>query len=241
MRATRPLSLLVSLLLLGLPVLVAGAAPAVAAGTAYSSTVTMSMPTLAVFDRGFAIRGQVQVTNTADPDDMGALAGAEVELLRQWAGADRWVSVGTTTTNQDDTPTYTFRPTAKRNARWKVVYAGKDADPLQPLDYSVEPSATTKGQKVMRDLNARDVQRNGRIYLKGNVDPGWGGKVVYLQRKTCKRCTWKAFDKQRSTSTGGFRFHTPAPRDGSWYFRAKVPAAGSFTTSYSGVLRTWTY
>jgi len=240
MRPARLFSPLLALLLLAVPTVAVGAAPAAAAGATYSSEVTMAMPGLVVVDRAFVITGQVVVTGTGDPEDTGALSEAEVELWRRWAGQERWVQVATATTTADSTPSYTFRRTAERNAGWRVVYAGSEPDLLEdPFAPTVAGSESAREQRVMRDLNAGSVVEGGAVYLRGNVDPGWGERVVSLQRKTCGRCAWEVYDRQRTSGTGRFRFRTPAPPDGSWFYRARIPAAGWFTTSYSGVLRTW--
>lgn len=235
MRSTRLVTMLVSLAMLGLPALVLGAGPASATDYNYSSEVTIGDPGTRIYGGLVKIAGQVVVDDGAG--DTGAIPGATVALARQWAGSDAWEDLGTAVTD-DTTGTYTFTETAKANATYKVTYAGETrADGTDNFIFS--GSEMTRAVSVMRDLNAQELEKGNRLYFKGNVDPGWGGKVIKLQRKTCKSCAWKAYDKQLTGSTGSWKFRVGAPRTGSWYFRAKVAGTTDFITSYSAVLRTY--
>ena len=79
------------------------------------------------------------------------------------------------------------------------------------------------------------------LVFRGNVSPGHANKRVFIQKKNCKgeRCDWHRFATVRTNDKGGFHRQVPAPKDGYWYWRAKVKAHGGYGTSYSDVWRTF--
>jgi hypothetical protein len=62
-----------------------------------------------------------------------------------------------------------------------------------------------------------------------------------VQRKTCKSCAWKVYDKQRTGSNGSWKFQVAAPRNGYWYYRARVAGTTDYVTSYSTVFQAYSY
>jgi hypothetical protein len=237
MRSTRLLTMLVSLAMLGLPALVLTAGPASAIDYSYTSEVVIDDPGTRTYRSALVITGQVIADDGAGGG--GWVDGAPVTLFRQWKGAETWTEIGSTATSTVDGE-FVFNQVAEKNATYKVTYAGQTiAD--GPDNYIVAGSESQRSVYVARDLQATDVQKGNRLYLKGNVNPGWGGKVIKMQRKTCKSCPWKVYDKQRTGDNGSWKFRVGAPRNGFWYFRAQVAGTSDYLKSRSGVFRTYSY
>ena len=174
---------------------------------------------------------------TLDPNDQHwyAIPDATVELQRKLAGQSSYVTIDDTMPSGAD-GTFSFFTKATKNASYQLVYAGGSG----PAGMSFAPATSDPHNiKVSRDLNARSIEK-AKVYLAGNVDPGWNNKTVYLQKKACSSCAWKAYTKQKTTATGGFKFLTPAPKQGKWRWRAYVPAADGFVKSFTPVLVTYT-
>lgn len=234
MRFTRLVTMLISVALLGLPAFVLTAAPASAVETWATRVLIDRAPAKQLYGEGIRVSGLLQAQRPADGMWL-TVDGQTLQLEQRSAGSDTWAETGTQLTNASGEVEFSL--SARSNSTLRIVYDGGSYDET----LSLHPSESAeRASKVMRDLQAEDLKKNNRIYLKGNVNPGWGGKTITLQRKTCKSCAWKVYDKQRTGDNGSWRFHTPAPRRGSWYFRAKVAGTTEFVTSYSGRLRTWT-
>lgn len=92
-----------------------------------------------------------------------------------------------------------------------------------------------------RTIGSTIEDTGNKLVFRGNVSPGHANKRVFIQKKNCKgeRCDWHRFDVVRTNDKGGFHRRVPAPRDGYWYWRAKVKAHGGYGTSYSDVWRTF--
>ncbi len=231
MRFTRGLTVLLTGGLLALPVTV-GVGAASAAGpsarradTTLTSDVTVAVGR-AIHARRFQLVGQVVAHDTTD----FAVPEATVTLQRRLSGSTARVTLGTAVTGADGL--YHFRTTAVRNARYYAVYAGDDfAGPDGTI--TVSPSTGSRAVKVERNLHDRGVKSHGRLYLKGNVDPGWNRHRVTLQRRGCSSCAWHNVAAKKTTRTGAFTFRMRTRASGSWFYRARVKAAGHFTTSSS--------
>ncbi len=237
MRPVRFLALLLSAGLLGLPALVLGAGAASATDYSFPTTTILSASrSTAVYKDPLTLTGQIQVDG-GTPDSTGALTDATVTLLRRWRGTTTWRKLGTAVT--DSTGRYSFSQVARRNATYRVSYPGETRI-VGTNSYTFAPSTANATLFVARDLNARDIQpRPNHFYIKGNVNPGWGHKTVFLQRKTCRSCHWKGYAKQRTTSTGGYRFPVDFPRKGAWFYRVKVPATTPYIASFSQQFRAY--
>ena len=238
------LALLLGLALLGLPVLAAGSAsaaePCTPGPTCLATRVQIvGAPAKAVYKHTMTIIGRLDAQDPTT-QDYGWVSGQTVTLQRKLAGASDFTAIGDAVTG--DQGKVTFTTPASKNAQYQLVYAGGTyAFPDGSGSVDLAPSSSTPhGIQVYRDLHEHDVQKGGKIFLAGNVDPGWGGKSIYLQRKTCAKCTWKAYAKQQTSSTCGWQFRTPAPAHGSWYWRAYVPATSDYLKTTSAVLRTYT-
>lgn len=159
------------------------------------------------------------------------IADATLILERQLTTED--VFVGVDELQTDEQGGAVFFTKAAGNASYRVTFAGDETN----LPAESEPMTL----KVMRDFNASKVTKGRRIWLKGDVNPGWGKRKVILQRKTCGSCNWKKVRQQRTTASGGFKLRAAyPPLHKKWRFRAKLKATEEFVASVSAVLRTRT-
>lgn len=83
-----------------------------------------------------------------------------------------------------------------------------------------------------RNLNDNLVQRNGKLFMKGKVDPSYKRRIIVVQRKDCKSCGWHRVAKVRTSSTSRFSYQMGAPRKGAWFYRA-------FAKRYNGYGKSW--
>jgi hypothetical protein len=98
----------------------------------------------------------------------------------------------------------------------------------------------TRAIRVSRNPGAKVVKSAGKLYFKGNVDPGWARRYVTIQKKNCRGCGWKTYKKALTNRYGAYQARVYAPRTGYWYWRAYVPASSpTFAAAYSGVWRTY--
>ena len=238
------LALLLGLTLLGLPVLAAGSAsaaePCTPGPTCLATRVLIiKAPTKAVYKHTMTITGEVDAQDPSTTD-YGWVPGQTLTLQRKTGQGD-WTSIGDAVTSDVDGAA-TFLTPAVKNAQYQLVYAGGTYTfPDGSGSVDLAPSTSTpRGIQVYRDLHDRGVKQSGKNYLVGNVDPGWGGKTIYLQRKTCSSCAWKGYATQRTTSTGGWKFRVPSPKQGKWFWRSYVPATSDYLKSMSGVYYTYT-
>jgi len=75
-----------------------------------------------------------------------------------------------------------------------------------------------------------ELQADGVTYLP------YSGKVQ-LQKKACKRCSWKTVKKVKTDETGKYRTKIFVPQDGVWKWRVKVKASNGYGTTKGEV---WT-
>jgi len=80
---------------------------------------------------------------------------------------------------------------------------------------------------------------NGDLYFRTKVR-NYPDRLTYLEKKTCKRCTWRQVAKKRTTKHSIVKYPVGAPRNGRWYWRIKTPATKRFYVSYSDVWYTYT-
>jgi hypothetical protein len=237
----RPISLLLSSMLV-VPGLALVAGPASATSYAYDTTVVVNVSPTAttVYDTPIALTGSVSYVQDPSTGVVDPVSGESVTLQRQWRGSKTWTTVDTATT--DLSGAYEFDTTATRNAKYKVTFAGATVtdDPATGDTTTYAPSSATKNVFVSRKLNETTSHPAAHVYyFKGNVDPGWGNKTVYMQRKTCDTCAWKGYKSQRTTKSGAFKFRVNFPKKPGpiWYYRIKVPGGAQYITSYSQILQ----
>jgi hypothetical protein len=89
-----------------------------------------------------------------------------------------------------------------------------------------------------RHIHSEVVWRNGRLYLRGDVEDYYRQKVR-VQRSGCESCRWRRFDVVRTGRRGWFRSVIRAPRSGSTFWRAKVGASDGYGRSYSATWETY--
>ncbi|HEX6517041.1 MAG TPA: hypothetical protein VF049_15855 [Nocardioidaceae bacterium] len=242
MRIRRTVTALVSLGTAALPLLAVPPASATDY-TADTSTVILASRTDLAYHDTLVLKGAVQFVDETT-GEAHSLGGSQVTLSRQWRGSDAWRKIATTTTRlQDNVYVYTFKQTVTRNATYRVSYAGEtrtSPDGLNTVTFA--PSQASRKVWVGHKVTGRFVEpRPHHVFIKGTATP-YAGKVVYLQRKTCKACRFKAYDKVRTSRTGVFRFPVDFPRTRtSWWYRVKVPASTRYAVTYSKLFRAYAY
>ena len=90
-----------------------------------------------------------------------------------------------------------------------------------------------------RTVSSRVTDVKNRLTLRGDVDPGHEERLVTIQKRGCKSCSWFTYRKVRADGEGRFRVRIDAPRKGSWFWRAAVREYGGYAASYSTTWRTW--
>jgi hypothetical protein len=154
----------------------------------------------------------------------------KVVLQRRAAGSTAWRPVATTAktvTDKEGKPHYLlvgFR--AAGNAGYRVVY-NSQRDGVQ------SSTSTVRWLKVSRIMGDRGVNRSGRLYIVGNVDPGWGNRPVVFQRRACWNCAWTYYGWAKTGAYGGFQKRIYAPRAGVWRYRAYVRGTTDFIQSWT--------
>lgn len=160
------------------------------------------------------------------------VVGQELVLERRLTNQADFEPVGSGVT--DSNGRVVLYVPAQGNAVYRFTYAGDG------VTYDPAVSAN-KALKVQRDFNARKVTNKGNIFLRGNINPGWGGRNVTLQKKSCGTCAWKNVGGAKSSATGAWSLRAAYPPLGKvWRFRARIPAEGLFVASTSAVLITKT-
>jgi hypothetical protein len=159
----------------------------------------------------------------------GPVHDVSVTLERVLAPGTTWRAIGTATT--DASGVADFSTPVRGNGAYRVSYAGSDT-----TGPSTSPSVSLE---AMRDFNARLVEKASGVYLRGNVNPGWGHRTVTWQRRTCSTCAWRRVDRARTSRTGAWGFQGAFPPHGrTWWFRARLASTSTFVTSTSSMLRT---
>ena len=244
MRVTRLLTLLLSAALLGLPGLVLGAGTATAAESLTTAitiepvTGILGVPNVLQYGESFGLSGKYTTVNASGAQE-DPRAGQTLTLQRLIQGSSTWQTLATYT---DSYGSFYFDGLkAERNAIYRVSFAGG----TQPSsDYNSQDTLAGSygdlGVAVARKLNER-TKTGRRLYFLGRVAPASPRTVVYLQRKTCGHCAWRVFAKQRTSSTGAWKFLIPTPRKGAWHWRAFTPAGQGFIKSWTGTYRSYRY
>lgn len=163
--------------------------------------------------------GQVPDTGTAS-------------LQRRLAGTTTWRTVQTDTTPGQ----FDFRVRAMQNASYRVVYSGSTYGEW------VFPAATSVNRWLLVRRNLNDyLSRSGGFYIRGDINPG-GGFYVFVERKTCSTCAYRAYKRVISGKAGKFSVRIGVPRRGTHYYRAYVKKNAKFTRSPSNkIYRTYRY
>ena len=153
-------------------------------------------------------------------------------LQRRMAGAKKWTTIAT----DSDDGLFSFTTASKGVARYKVSYNGAAYDSATTF----APTAKDRVIKGSRNPHSKGVKSGGRLYYRGNVDPGWGRKPVTIQKKNCKSCGWHNYKTVRTSRTGGYSARIYAPSSGRWYFRSTVRATTpTFVKATGGTIYTY--
>ena len=146
----------------------------------------------------------------AAPDE----PGDSVKLQRRMNGSSTWVTVAT---KYDAQSTVQFATRSVGSAVYRLYYSGGTS-----AGYTASYSGTSPVLKGSRNPAGRAVKSSGRIYYKGNVDPGWARRYVTIQKANCASCTYRAYKTVKTNRYGGYTARIAAPRTGRWYFRSTV-------------------
>ena len=101
-----------------------------------------------------------------------------------------------------------------------------------------EPPPPTLVGTRRRTVHSEVIGRDGKTFFRGDVEAYRRGLVI-VQRKKCYDCTWERHDMVRTGERGRFRSRIEAPKRGSAYWRAKVPASDGYERSYSATWETY--
>ena len=203
-------------------------------GGVYTDSIGPSIP-----EDSFAITGRL----TEDAGGTG-LAGRTVLLQRVKKTQSVPSDVATAVTDADGN----YRFTAQKvvgTAAYAVIYDptdsanGTDAETYNGSN-STEGGVDPLLIGAMRDFNATKRKVSGKLYFRGDINPGWGGGKVALQRKTCSTCSWRTVATRAAGSRGAWSFRVayPAKVGPVWRYQAVLAAAGDFEKSYSAQLTT---
>lgn len=214
------------------------ATPAEAGGTAVPTRINLAK-TAKVYKYGqkTVIRGSVQgyapsvCGTTSGYCTVPDTAGGQVTLQSRKAGTSRWRLLGTRT----DESSFSFALTSRGSVVYRVRYNGGTNG-----TYAFQPSSKDRGAKGSRHPHGKGVKAGGRLYYRGNVDPGWARKPVTIQKKSCKSCNWHSYKTVRTSRTGGYSARIYAPSRGRWYFRSTVRATKpQFVRGFGGTVFTY--
>src|SRR3546814_11390362 len=85
---------------------------------------------------------------------------------------------------------FSFRTLAYANTTYRVVYTSGSTD-----SWTFPATSNWRAIKARRDSGAKIVKSSsGRLYMQGNVDPGWANKSVKIrseERRVGKECVSK--------------------------------------------------
>jgi hypothetical protein len=153
-----------------------------------------------------------------------------VELQRKLVGQSSYRFIADAVTDSEGIAEFTTP--ARGNARYRIAFGGAAG--------SLAASASEPvSLKVMRDFNAAKQTRRGKIWLRGNINPGWGRRTVVFEKKACSSCRWRVVARAKAKPTGGWRFRAGyPPLNRTWRFRARIGKSPTFVASTSAILVT---
>ncbi len=234
MRPSRLVTVLVTAGLLGLPMLVVGAAPATAAPPYTTKLLIDSVPSPQAYGGPIQVAGAL-VANWDDAPDPGeyAVDGELVYLQRLLAGSSTWQTIAsaTTQTEASGSGVVRFDTTAVSNATYRLFYAGGTW--AEVADAQLKPVySAVRVHKVARNLNAKAKELRRGFRYHGKVSPQYKRKTVVVQRN--KGNGWRKFDKIKTNGKSKWSIVVPGkPSKGKWRYRAFVKADSKYIKSYA--------
>lgn len=225
-------------LLAALPVLSTAQAAQAAPTHASQIQVDAQAKSLYIYKQTITIKGRVLIEGLGEcgggsawcrpPDTAG-----QVTLQRQFKGSTTWSTIAS---QADESVDFSFATTAWQNSTYRVIFTGGAVG-----DHNFTASQKDRAIKVGRNPAGKVVKSSGRLYFRGNVDPGYAQRWVTIQKKTCQSCSWRTYTQLKTNSNGGYSTRVSAPRTGRWYWRSYVPGTTpTFASSYSSVWFTFT-
>ena len=175
---------------------------------------------------GQNIRLEAQVFVECSPEDEVAdlncppvdETGDTVALQRRMWGSATW---RTLSTKEVGSAMITFNTTSVGSAVYQMVYSGGTS-----AGYDTSGAITLKLNGSRNPGGRALITSSGAAYYRGNVNPGWGGRYVTVQKKTClsASCPWRTFRTVKTSRTGGYSVRIQVPRTGRFDWRSTVPA-----------------
>ena len=161
------------------------------------------------------------------------LADQTITLYRRLKTAAEYQPVRNVTTGPDGR--YSVNQPVVGTAGYGVAYAGDG------VTYAASESPA-KGLGAMRDFNAGKRKVDGRLYFRGDINPYWGNRTIYLTKQACGTCARQTVATKQTGPGGGwsFRVYYPKKPGPVWRWQAVIKAEGNFERSYSGTLTTET-
>lgn len=199
------------------------AAPAQAAVVEGPTTTTLTVEKLKG-EYGDSLSAYINSeTATSQPVNGGNDVYAGVAYLQKKpAGSSEWATVAT-----DDTPGYQYWSdlTFDGNATYRVYYEGAFYDSY-PDDVTYGSSYSNEVYvETTRDLDIRDISKNGVLKGKFKATPDFGGKKFVFHKKVGKK--WKLYKKVRANEKGVAKVRFPGGRKKT-VFRVTVPSDQQF-------------
>ncbi len=237
MRNHRVLASLVTVGLLGMPVVAASSATAeepVQIQTKVAQVVVS--PTLKAYKKPTQIHGQkfsfsasIQALDPSDNQWKSLPSGGQYVVERRLAGQKGFKAIKSGTTY--GTVTLSGLKVV-RNAVYRVRFLGGSGS-VGGTPVVMSPSAGKKQLRVMRKFGKLKVNKNKRIF-RGKVAPKYKRKRVIIQRKNCEKgCKWKPYAKVKTNKKSVFAVKMQVRKGKKWFYRAVIPKNKAFVKSVS--------
>lgn len=99
---------------------------------------------------------------------------------------------------------------------------------------------SSAGTKPAHHITAKVVKLGPQdLQMRAHVD-NYRNAATFLQKKTCKSCTWHKIAFKKTSQYGRVFYPIGAPRTGRWYFRVGTPERPKFRESYGPTYYTYT-
>ncbi|HEY9566398.1 MAG TPA: hypothetical protein VIR30_21755 [Nocardioides sp.] len=188
-----------------------------AATTVDTRVVINKTSSVYTYKTAITISGQVQGKHPENGWGPVADTAGKVALYRKVAPYSSWKWVASDSTEAS----FSFRTLAYANTTYRVVYTGGSTD-----SWTFPATSNWRAIKARRDSGAKIVKSSsGRLYMQGNVDPGWANKSVKIVRSNYARGTYKTYKWVTTNKYGAYKASVAAPRSGRYYYRVIIAAS----------------